>query len=514
MLFSSSLNYYIVDQRTKLTEHKNRSIQNQNQTMSVLDGMLHPMCRRLVEPKHMFSPEEEKEEKKQCFTIKRYRFVQTLVLFLILLPRINIGVVVLAMSNNKLINPHVHLFSWSTMEKVFIVNCNFVGAALAGFPSGYLAQKLGSRLTVMISMLLLVVFQILTPTCVLAGDWQICSLMTFLQSICECMMLPCLDNHLANWSPVKERSIHGSIVYCGNDISKIFSNIICGVIASSSFGWPGIYYLFGLMNMLLFLVWLVFGENTPSSSKFITNKEKVFIEDSLKEEVSSDKTSLPIPWCQIFSSGPVWALICISSAMLVSTAISKEISIYMDSILDMDIESISLIQSCQLVIKIALSFVLPFILHGLATKCSMTLDAQRKMCSSISTFIPATAVIAVCFLHKDFIVVTIILLMLNSCMKGAKTIGIRLNILDLSPNFAPVISGFTTAISDVFSVIVILGLNFFDFKTEDETIWNFTFGILALILIVGNIVYLIFGKMTAQSWNFPENRQTQSSNRY
>lgn len=371
----------------------------------------------------------------------------------------------LAMSNNKLINPHVHIFNWSTMEKVFIVNCNFVGAALAGFPSGYLAQKLGSRLTIMISIFLLVVFQVLTPVCVLAGDWQICSLMSFLQSICECMMLPCLDNHLSNWSPVKERSIHGSIVYCGNDISKIFSNIICGVIASSSLGWPGIYYLFGLMNMILFLIWIIFGENTPRSSKFITSKERDLIEESLKEEVSADKTSLPIPWCDIFTSGPVWALVCISSAMLVGTAISKEISIYMDSILDMDIETISLIQSCQLVIKIALSFVLPFILHGLANKCSMSLGAQRKMCSSISTFIPAAAVIGVCFLHKSYIIVTTILLMLNSCMKGAKTIGIRLNILDLSPNFAPVISGFATAVSDVFSVVVVMALNFFEFKT-------------------------------------------------
>lgn len=408
---------------------------------------------------------DEKDDGGKCFTIKRYRYVQTLVLFLILLPRINIGLVVLAMSNNKLINPNVHLFNWSTVEKVFIVNCNFVGAALAGFPSGYLAQKLGSRLTVIISILLLVVFQMLTPVCVLAGDWQICSLMTFLQSVCECMMLPCLDNHLSNWSPIKERSIHGSIVYCGNDISKIFSNIICGLIASSSFGWPGTYYLFGMMNMFLLLIWMIFGENTPSASKFITVKEKEMIEESLKEEVVADKTTLPIPWCQIFSSGPVWALICISSAMMVSTAISKEISIYMDSVLDLSIETISLIQSCQLAIKIGLSFILPFILHGLTSKFSMSLGRQRKMCSSISTFVPATAVIAVCFLHNKFTVITIILLVMNSCMKGAKTIGIRLNTLDLSPNFAPVISGFTTAVSDVFSVLVIMGLNFFDFKT-------------------------------------------------
>lgn len=39
---------------------------------------------------------------------------------------------------------------------------------------------------------------------------------------------------------------------------------------------------------------------------------------------------------------------------------------------------------------------------------------------------------------------------------------------------------------------------------EDETIWNITFGILASIFIIGNIVYLIFGRMTAQPWNFPK----------
>jgi hypothetical protein len=63
---------------------------------------------------------------------------------------------------------------------------------------------------------------------------------------------------------------------------------ICGVLASSSIGWPSVFYIFGAVGMLWVVLWVFLGADRPGTHKFISKAEQAYIETNLGSKVSTD----------------------------------------------------------------------------------------------------------------------------------------------------------------------------------------------------------------------------------
>lgn len=65
---------------------------------------------------------------------------------------------------------------------------------------------------------------------------------------------------------------------------------VSGALATSSAGWPSIFYIFGACGIIWSVVWLFVGANSPATHPRIAEDEKKYIESSLgtieNEEVS------------------------------------------------------------------------------------------------------------------------------------------------------------------------------------------------------------------------------------
>jgi hypothetical protein len=61
-----------------------------------------------------------------------------------------------------------------------------------------------------------------------------------------------------------------------------------GVLASSSIGWPSIFYIFGAVGILWVLLWFALGADRPGTHKFISKEEQAYIETNLGCKVSTD----------------------------------------------------------------------------------------------------------------------------------------------------------------------------------------------------------------------------------
>jgi len=59
-----------------------------------------------------------------------------------------------------------------------------------------------------------------------------------IQGLAQGFLLPCLHTLLSNWTPIEERGRLGTIVYAGAQAGTIIAMAVCGVLASSSIGWP------------------------------------------------------------------------------------------------------------------------------------------------------------------------------------------------------------------------------------------------------------------------------------
>lgn len=121
---------------------------------------------------------------------------------------------------------------------------------------------------------------------------------------------------------------------------------VSGVLASSSMGWPSVFYFSGSVAVLWAILWLFIGSSSPAESKLISVSEREYIQSSLghleEDPEHSEKKHRKTPWADILTSLPVYSLIVVHSAqnwgfwMLLT-----KMPTYMKGVLKFDIKKVS-----------------------------------------------------------------------------------------------------------------------------------------------------------------------------
>lgn len=85
--------------------------------------------------------------------------------------------------------------------------------------------------------------------------------------------------------------ILGTLAYAGAQFGTVICFPISGLLASSSAGWPSIFYVFGALAVIWGIVFFVFGSDSPSKHSRISERERRYIENSLKSSEEKEKPS-------------------------------------------------------------------------------------------------------------------------------------------------------------------------------------------------------------------------------
>lgn len=88
--------------------------------------------------------------------------------------------------------------------------------------------------------------------------------MIFPPTICQKIMLilyfqgvamPAMNNILSKWIPVSERSRSLALVYSGMYLGSV-TGLAFSPILIQKFGWPSVFYSFGSLGSIWFVLWL------------------------------------------------------------------------------------------------------------------------------------------------------------------------------------------------------------------------------------------------------------------
>jgi MFS family permease len=79
-----------------------------------------------------------------------------------------------------------------------------------------------------------------------------------------------------------------SSIYTGAQLGTVIAMAVCGALASSSIGWPSIFYVFGALGILWAVFWFFLAADRPGTHKFISKEEQAYIETNLGSKVSTD----------------------------------------------------------------------------------------------------------------------------------------------------------------------------------------------------------------------------------
>lgn len=108
--------------------------------------------------------------------------------------------------------------------------------------------------------------------------------------LCQSAFFPAAYVVFCRWLPERERSVLLPIMFIGSNIGNISTYFFSSHLISSSYGWPSVFYLSGLVCALVSLLWFVFGSNGPEDNWFISDEERRFIEKNVNVESSESNS--------------------------------------------------------------------------------------------------------------------------------------------------------------------------------------------------------------------------------
>ncbi|KAJ4444352.1 hypothetical protein ANN_06144, partial [Periplaneta americana] len=376
-------------------------------------------------------------------------------------------------------------FDWDEETQGLILSSFFWGYIITHIPGGILAEKFGGKYALGLGILSTAVFTLLTPLAATEGGagWLIA--VRVIEGLGEGSTFPAMNALLAHWVPPQQRAALGSFVFAGAQVGTVVGTALSGVLLQySPMGWPSVFYLFGSLGVVWFIVWIFVGYNDPQSHPFISDEEKMFLEKTIESLNRSENGFLTaLPYLVMWISSIITGWIC----------------------------------------------------DFLINKGYVSITIARKIFTTIASVGPAVGMIAASYAGCDRTAV-VALITMGTALMGAFYPGMKVNALDLSPNYAGTLMAIVNGIGAISGIVTpylvgVLTPNHFNFfknfyvislpnvqKIEDFFIivircffyiqstiqeWRIVFWVVLGVFFVTNVIFIILGSGELQPWNNP-----------
>lgn len=204
------------------------------------------------------------------------------------------SVAIVAMTDRNSTNPDFPEYQWGEREKSLVLSSFFWGYVVTQIPGGQMAKKFGGKIMLLVAITLCSLLNLLTPKFAAFGDWPAVACLRVVQGLCQGVIFPSTHTLLAKWAPPSERGTIGTYCYCGAQFGTVVMLAVSGVLASSTMGWPSIFYFSGVAGLVWSILYFFYGSSSPSdSSGRMSAEEKYFIESSLNTGDHGSKVTTP-----------------------------------------------------------------------------------------------------------------------------------------------------------------------------------------------------------------------------
>lgn len=189
---------------------------------------------------------------------------------------------------------NIDLVEFGLLSSIFSL-----GYALAQIPSGALIQRFGNKIMLIFALIFWSLFTILTP--IVATFFALC-VVRFLFGVGEAPMYPANASFNNYWFSKKEKARAASFILAGSYFGPVVAPFV-SVYIITSYGWHSVFYIFGVLGLIVAAFYFFISSSKPEQNKFISSKELEYIKN---ERFIS--TSTKIPWRNFMKNREFWAL--------------------------------------------------------------------------------------------------------------------------------------------------------------------------------------------------------------
>ncbi|XP_045497490.1 putative inorganic phosphate cotransporter [Colias croceus] len=390
-------------------------------------------------------------------------------------------------------------FDWDEETQGFILSGFYYGYILTQFIGGYLAEKFDGKWTLGIGLLITAILTFLTPIVIRTGGPSWLFALRVLQGITEGPTIPGIMLMMSRWTPPHERALQGALIFGGPQTGNIFGAFMSGILLADGRDWANVFYFFGAFGLVWFILWTFLCYNEANQHPFISHEE---LEHLNKVIPRADETSRkdPVPWKAILRSPAAWALLFagVGHDWGFYTMVS-DLPKYMHDVLKFNIATTGALTCLPYVAKWGLSFLFGFTCDYGIKKKWHSIRIGRIIYTTIGTALPATCIILASYsgCNRAAAITCFILAM---GFMGAYVSGMKVNTLDVAPNYAGSVTAFINTFTTFCGIIspYLIGL-----LTPDSTLvqWRRAFWICFFIMMISNIAYTLLAKGKQQWWD-------------
>ncbi|XP_078664685.1 sialin-like [Branchiostoma floridae x Branchiostoma belcheri] len=394
-------------------------------------------------------------------------------------------------------------FPWSPGEQSIILGAFFYGYIVTQIPGGWLAGRYGGKSVFGLGILCTALFTLVTPVAARANKYLFIAVRV-IQGLGEGVTFPAMHAMWKGWAPPIERSKLITITYSGSHLGTVFSLPISGLLCDH-LGWPSVFYAFGALGCLWFVIWMLMVHNSPEEHPRISYIEREYIQGELRREGTTTGKNASIPWLTFATSAPVWAIVLshFSNNWGFYTLLT-DLPTYMKEILLFDLTQAGFLSAvpylCIWLVIISGGQLADFLRENKI----LSTTAVRKVFNCSGLVLPGIFMVATGYVNCSQQVLAIVFLTLSVAMGGLCMSGFNVNHLDIAPRYAGVLMGISNSAATIpgFAGPAVVGLLTQNAKTwiTRKHQWQVVFYITAAINAFGTITYLIMGDGTVQPW--------------
>ncbi|XP_025080882.1 uncharacterized transporter slc-17.2-like isoform X2 [Pomacea canaliculata] len=341
-------------------------------------------------------------------------------------------------------------FRWNKELQGLVLGSFFWGYLLLQVPGGRLAERIGAKKIIAITMFPVAVLNIISPFCARASPYLFIVVRIFV-GLGQGAMYPAAQALWASWAPPMERSRLIGFSYAGGQFGNALIFPIGGFLAAYGFdgGWPSIFYVIGTCGFIWCVVWTIFVYDTPEQNPWTSEIEKKYIKFSLGDRAKFKKNTA-IPWKSIFTSRAVWAIIVAHSCGNYGAyMLLTQIPTYMKEVLKFDIKSNGVFSMLPYLVFWFFITVSGMLADFLISRNILTIAWTRKLMACIGMFGPGTFLIGTGFMKCTQQAEAVVMLTIAVGLCGFHFSGYFINHGDIAPPYAGTLFGISNTAATV-----------------------------------------------------------------
>ncbi|TKR58710.1 hypothetical protein L596_030120 [Steinernema carpocapsae] len=390
---------------------------------------------------------------------------------------------------------------WTSSMQSLLFSATFYGSLITIIPSGYLADRFGPKLILILAVLVYSIPTLFTPF-LATTDFYAFFFARVIMGLGEGFINPSIASMAARWFPVSERAAVANLYTSGNQLAGTIGGFASASLCSLNFlgGWPLIFYIFGSLGCLWCVVFMIVASSSPDKNKWISSHEKEHILTALSQ--NSRKISLSsVPWSSLFTSK---ALIVIYVAQFVFncnvTIMQSFLPAYFRDILLLDLKSNGFFTAFPFITQLIAKNVYGHLSDHLTKNGILTPTTSAKVFQGIYSFGTAASFVGLAlFVNCQTASLALILLGSYGVFFASGMTGFYISQISVAPKYTGIIistSLFFGMIANVLSALAFGVLNPYGSEVE----WQHVFLILVALNMFSGVLFMLFGSADQQEW--------------